>query len=88
MTRHPITLNQLAAADRELHVRLAELTRSGLHPGPTGGLPLDDHVKTLLAGPEIRWMLMPMPKKASASSTQTVERQQVVQDSDPEESQR
>ena len=30
----PVTLAQLASADRELHVRLAELTRAGLHPGP------------------------------------------------------
>ena len=61
----PISFNQLAAADRELHVRLAELTRSGLHPGLAGQLPLDEHehVKTLLAGPEIRWLSMPTPRR-------------------------
>ena len=59
----PVTLAQLASADRELHVRLAELTRAGLHPGPNGQLPLDEHVKTLLNGPELRWMLMPMPRR-------------------------
>ena len=79
----PITINQLAAADRELHVRLAELTRSGLHPGPGGELPLDEHVTTLLAGPEIRWMLMPLPKRQSTPHTQTVELQHGGQDSDP-----
>ena len=65
----PVSLNQIAAADRELHVRLAELTRSGLQPSPTGGLPLDDHVKTVLDGPEIRWMLMPMPRRQTAASS-------------------
>ena len=58
-----VTLAQLAAADRELHVRLAEMTRAGLRPGPNGQLPLDDHVKTLLQGPELKWMLMPLPKR-------------------------
>lgn len=36
-----VTLQQVAAADRELHVRLAERTRAGLVPGPNGELPLD-----------------------------------------------
>ena len=52
-----------------LHVRLAELTRSGLQPSPTGGLPLDDHVKTVLNGPEIRWMLMPLSRRQTAASS-------------------
>ena len=60
-----VSLEQVAAADRELHVRLAELTRAGLHPGPNGQLPLDDHVKNLIKGPELRWMLMPLPKRLS-----------------------
>ena len=59
----PVSLNQIAAADRELHVRF------GLQPSPTGGLPLDDHVKTVLEGPEIRWMLMPMPRRQTAASS-------------------
>ena len=59
----PVSLAQLASADRELHVRLAEMTRAGLQPGPNGQLPLDDHVRTLLRGPELKWMLMPMPKR-------------------------
>ena len=58
-----VTLAQVAAADRELHVRLAELTRGGLHPGPGGELPLNDHVNALLQGPELKWMLMPLPKR-------------------------
>jgi hypothetical protein len=59
----PVTLQQLAAADREMHVRLAEATRGGLRPGPAGELPLDIPVQQILDGPELRWMLMPMPKK-------------------------
>eukprot|EP00435_Cladocopium_sp_Y103_P016169 s6141_g4.t1 len=58
-----VTLQQLAAADRELHVRLAEATRGGFRAGPNGELPLDTHTTTVLEGPELRWMLMPMPKR-------------------------
>lgn len=58
-----VSLQQLAAADRELHVRLAEATRGGFKPGPAGELPLDIPVQQLLQGPELRWMLMPLPKK-------------------------
>ena len=62
----PVTLQQLASADREMHVRLAEATRGGLRPGPAGELPLDIPVQQILDGPELRWMLMPMPKKFSS----------------------
>ena len=59
----PVSLQQLAAADRELHVRLAELTRAGFRAGPAGELPLDVPATTILNGPELRWMLMPMPRR-------------------------
>ena len=58
-----VSLHQLAAADRELHIRLAELTRAGFRPGPAGELPLDIPTAQVLDGPELRWMLMPVPKK-------------------------
>ena len=60
-----VTLQQVAAADRELHVRLAEATRGGFKTGPAGELPLDIHVKQILDGPELKWMLMPLPKRAA-----------------------
>ena len=60
----PVSLHQLAAADRELHIRLAEMTRGGFKPGPAGELPLDIPTGTIIEGPELRWMLMPMPKKS------------------------
>lgn len=63
-----VTLQQVAAADRELHVRLAEATRGGFQIGPAGQLPLDDHVKTILEGPELKWLLMPMPKRSTPKS--------------------
>ena len=59
----PVSLQQLAAADRELHIRLAEATRAGFKPGPAGELPLDIPTNALMEGPELRWMLMPLPKK-------------------------
>ena len=60
----PVSLQQLAAADRELHIRLAEMTRAGFKPGPAGELPLDLPTNQVLEGPELRWMLMPVPKRS------------------------
>ena len=65
----PVSLQQVAAADRELHVRLAEATRGGLRPGPAGELPLDIPVQDIPNGPELRWMLMPLPKKGPGKPT-------------------
>ena len=64
-----VSLQQLAAADRELHVRLAERTRAGLVPGPNGELPLDLSTIEILEGPELRWMLMPLPKRGPAKTS-------------------
>lgn len=63
-----VTLQQVASADRELHVRLAEATRGGFKTGPAGELPLDVHVKNILEGPELKWILMPLPKKSVAKA--------------------
>ena len=60
-----ITITQVAAADREIHTRLAELTRGGLPLGPRGELPLDLHIDRVLALPSEMWLLMPKPKTAS-----------------------
>lgn len=57
-------LGQLAAADREVHLRLAERTRSGLPLGPSGELPLDKHIEEVLRLPSIMYLLMPKPKNA------------------------
>lgn len=65
----PVSLKQIAAADRELHVRLAERTRGGFRPGPAGELPLDLHTAEILDGPELRWMLMPLPNRVSAKQS-------------------
>ena len=63
-----VTLQQVAAADRELHVRLAEATRAGFRNGPTGELPLDLPAKAILEGPELKWLLMPLPKRPVAKT--------------------
>ena len=63
-----VTMQQIAAADREMHVRLAESTRAGMRPGPNGELPLDIPATEILEGAEIRWMLMPMPKRSAGSN--------------------
>ena len=68
------SLSQLALADREIHVKLAEKTRGGLPMGPTGELPLDPHIDQAIALPAVMWLLMPKPKGAmpekSTSTTQ------------------
>ena len=62
-----VTLNQLQAADREVHVQLARLTRAGFEtPGP-GKLPLDDHLAKVLEMPSIHWILMPVRVSKSAA---------------------
>lgn len=64
-----VSLEQVAAADREVHVRLAERTRSGLTKDEHGNLPLDLPLKDVLSSSEVRWMLMPMPKKVVSKQT-------------------
>ena len=59
------TLGQLSAADREVHLRLAERTRAGLPMGPAGELPLDKHVEEVLKLPSVMWLLMPKQKLAA-----------------------
>lgn len=61
-----VSISQVAAADREIHTRLAELTRAGLPLGPRGELPLDVHINTVLAMPSIMWLLMPKPKSSGS----------------------
>ena len=46
-----VTMSQVASADREIHLKLAELTRAGLPTGPLGELPLDIHVDKVLSLP-------------------------------------
>ena len=58
------TMSQLAAADREVHVKLAEQTRAGLPLGPNGELPLDQYIEKVLALPAVMWLLMPKPRTA------------------------
>ena len=60
------TLGQLAAADREIHLRLSEKTRAGPPLGPGGELPLDKYVPEAVASPSVMWLLMPKPKTAAA----------------------
>eukprot|EP00435_Cladocopium_sp_Y103_P061921 s66_g23.t1 len=60
------TLSQLSAADREVHLRLSELTRAGLPLGPDGELPLDKHIDKVIGLPSVMWLLMQKPKGAVA----------------------
>ncbi|CAJ1410947.1 unnamed protein product [Effrenium voratum] len=60
-----ISISQLVAADREVHVRLAEATKAGLANSP-GVMPLDQHLQTVLDMPCVMWQLMPRPKRPHA----------------------
>ena len=61
-----LSISQLAAADREIHLRLAEKTRAGLPLGPMGELPLDQHVAKIIELPSVMWLLMQRPKGVAA----------------------
>ena len=63
------TMSQLASADREVHVKLAEKTRAGLPLGPGGELPLDQHLDAVLALPSVMWLLMPKLKTAASEKS-------------------
>ena len=62
------TMGQLSAADKEIHLRLAELTRAGLPMGPSGELPLDKYVDDVLKLPSVMWLLMPKPRASGERS--------------------
>lgn len=62
-----LTISQLASADREIHLKLSELTRAGLPLGPAGELPLDAHVEAVLALPSVMWLLMPKQRSVATS---------------------
>ena len=64
-----VTMSQVASADREIHLKLADLTRGGLPMGPLGELPLDVHVQNVLLLPSVMWLLMPKPKGSSGDKT-------------------
>jgi len=57
-----VSSSQIAQADGEIHVKLAEATRAGLSFGPKGELPLDLHVGNVLALSSVMWLLMPKQK--------------------------
>ena len=65
-----VSLEQVAAADREVHVRLAEKTRGGLAQDAQGGLPLDRPLDEVVVSSEVRWLLMPMPRRAPLRATE------------------
>ena len=67
-----VTMSQVASADREIHLKLAELTRAGLPAGPLGELPLDIHVDKVLSLPSLMWLLMPKPRNAGSDKAGAV----------------
>ena len=52
-----VSFNQLEAADKSVFERMAEMTREGIVPDPTGKRPLDDALRVVIAEPEVLQML-------------------------------
>ena len=78
-----VSLEQVAAADREVHVRMAEKTRGGLTRDAQGGLPLDGPLRDVIASSEVRWLLMPMPKRAPVRNQETAKKQEGDWEAEP-----
>jgi hypothetical protein len=57
-------LQQLLRADRELFVKMGEVTRSGITVRPTGVLPLDEAMRTLMFSAPVQFHLLPLPTAA------------------------
>ena len=55
-TFRKVGVGQVAAADREIYVRLAEATRSGLSLGPAGKLPLNVPLAAVLGNLAVMWL--------------------------------
>jgi hypothetical protein len=55
------SLQQLLRADRELFVKMGEQTRGGITARPTGVLPLDEAMKTLMFAAQVQFHLLPLP---------------------------
>lgn len=80
-----VSMEQVAAADREVHLKLAEKTRSGLPLGPLGELPLDVHLEDVLALPAVMWLLMPKPRThVEKTTTKDGHKNEQGSDKDPD----
>jgi hypothetical protein len=65
-THFGITVAQVMKADRQLWLRLIELTREGVIPRPDGSLPLETFLPEAKLDPLYNAMLQPLPKAASS----------------------
>ena len=57
-----VSVDQLARADRELWTRIADRCRAGIRPEPDGTRPFETDLKNLIFAPEIRLLLVPLPR--------------------------
>ena len=68
-SHYPITVDQVLKADRQLFIRLVELTRNGILPKPNGRLPIDIALPTARLDPVFNAILQPLPRPASSSAS-------------------
>ena len=62
-----VTLAQIAACDREIHLAMSEASREGFSLGSDGSLPLDRHVPKVLSQQSVQQIILPRAGAARAS---------------------
>ena len=67
-THHSITVDQVLRADKQLFIRLIEITRTGIAARPNGRLPIDLALPQARMDPVFLALLQPLPKPASGSA--------------------
>ena len=65
-THHPITVSQILRADKQLWVRLIDLTREGILPDAAGRKPIEEKLKEAKLDPHYNAILQPLPKASSS----------------------
>ena len=80
-----VSMEQVASADREIHLKLAEKKRAGLPLGPAGELPLDVHLDDVLALPSVMWLLMPKPRTTAEKTVHIKEIEKSRQNEDKDD---
>ena len=61
-THQPISVQQIIKADRQLWIRLIELTRDGINPDSTGKKPIETYLPLARLDPLFNALLQPLPR--------------------------
>ena len=58
---HPVSIDQIHTADKEIFLLMSELTESGLDTAEPGSYPLDAVIEKVVEDPRIKALLNPFP---------------------------